>query len=159
EFNMSLDGQFAADFTMIGVDGDGVFFSANMFGPSTGPNGGFYAEVFEANKSRMERGQGGFTAEGFFNLQAHGPGRSFIADTVQPALNVDGSGGAGQVFLDTIDGPDPVTGNFCGFFGGGAADACSGVILWRMSNPIGHDSGGPAPGLAGTLVPTKPFVF
>ena len=163
EFNMSLDGQFAADFTQIGVNGDGVFFSANMFGPSTGPNGGFYAELFEANKSRMEHGQGGFTAEGFFNLQAHGPASDaagpFIADTVQPALNVDGSGGPGQVFLDTIDGPDPVTGNFCGFFGGGAADSCSGLLLWRMSNPIGHDSGGPAPALTGTFVPTRPFVF
>ena len=163
EFNMSLDGQFAADFTQIGVNRDGVFFSANMFGPSTGTNGGFYAEVFEANKARMERGLGGFTADGFFNLQAQGPASAtagpFIADTVQPALNVDGSGGPGQAFLDTIDGPDPVTGHFCGFFGGGAADACSGAILWRMSNPIGHDFGGPAPALTGTLVPSKPFVF
>jgi hypothetical protein len=111
----------------------------------------------------MERGQGGFTADGFFNLQAHGPASDtpgpFIADTVQPALDVDGSGGSGGVFLDTIDGPDPVTGNFCGFFGGGAADACSGLILWRMSNPIGHDVGGPAPTLTGTFVPTKPYVF
>jgi hypothetical protein len=159
EFNMSLDGEFAADFTQIGVNRDGVFFSANMFGPSTGPNGGFYAELFEANKARMERGQAGFTAQGFFDLQAHGPAATFIADTVQPALDVDGSGGPGQVFLDTIDGPDPVTGNFCGFFGGGADDACSGLILWRMSNPIGHDSGGPAPTLTGTLVPTRSFVF
>jgi hypothetical protein len=163
EFNMSLDGQFAADFTQIGVNREGVFFSANMFGPSTGPNGGFYAEVFEANRSRMERGQGGFTADGFFNLQAHGPASDtpgpFIADTVQPALDVDGSGGTGQVFLDTIDGPDPVTGNTCGFFGGGTADACSGLILWSMSNPTAHDAGGPSPALTGTLVPTRPFVF
>lgn len=163
EFNMSLDGEFAADFTQIGVNREGVFFSANMFGPATGPNGGFYAEVFEANKARMERGQGGFTAAGFFNLQAHGPASTtagaFIADTVQPALNVDGSGGSAGVFLDTIDGPDPVTGNSCGLFGGGAADACSGLILWRMSNPIGHDLGGPAPTLTGTFVASRPFVF
>jgi hypothetical protein len=163
EFNMSQDGQFAADFTQIGLNGDAVYFSGNMFGPPSGPNGGFYAEVFEANKADMEAGQGGFMADGFFNLQAAGPASAttgpFIADTVQPALNVDGSGGGDQVFLDTIDGPDPVTGHFCGFFGGGADDACSGVILWRMSNPIGHDSGGPAPTLTGTLAPTMPFVF
>jgi hypothetical protein len=163
EFNMSLDGQFAADFTMIGVNGDAIYFSANMFGPSTGLNGGFYAEVFEANKAKMEQGDGDFTAAGFFNLQATGPGITadtgpFIADTVQPALNIDGSGGNGEVFIDTLDGPDPVTGNFCGFFGGGAADACSGLALWRMTNPIGHDSGGDAPSLTASYVPTKPFV-
>ncbi len=164
EFNMSLDGQFAADFTQIGINGDAVYFSANMFGPSTGLNGGFYAELFEANKKKMEHGQGGFTADGFFNLQAQGPGLTaatgpFLADTVQPALNVDGSGGSGEVFANTLDGPDPVTGHFCGFFGGGAADSCSGLALWRMTNPIGHDSGGAAPVLKATYVASKPFVF
>jgi hypothetical protein len=163
EFNMSSDGQFAADFTQIGINHDAVFFSANMFGPGTGLNGGFYAEVFEANKAKMERGRGGFTADGFFNLNAQGPGTviagtPFVADTVQPALNIDGSAGRAEVFVDTLDGPDPVTGNFCGFLGGGAAQSCSGLALWRMTNPIAHDSGGSAPELVGSYVPTKPFV-
>jgi hypothetical protein len=163
-FNMSLDGQFAADFTQIGVNRDGVFFSANMFGPATGLNGGFYAEIFEANKAQMERGQANFTADGFFNLQAHGPGTTaatgpFIADTVQPAMSIDGSGGSAGIFADTFDGPDPVTGHFCGLFGGGAADACSGLAIWRMNNPIGHDFGGAAPVLTASVAPTKPFVF
>src|SRR4029077_937600 len=163
EFNMSLDGQFAADFTQIGINHDAIYFSANMFGPSTGLNGGFYAEIFEANKSKMEHGQGGFTADGFFNLPATGPGTTaatgpFIADTVQPVINIDNSGGSGEVFVDTLDGPDPVTGHFCGFFGGGAAQACSGLALWRMTNPTGHHPRGPAPRLTGTYVPTKPFV-
>jgi hypothetical protein len=163
EFNMSLDGQFAADFTQIGINHDAIYFSANMFGPSTGLNGGFYAEVFEANKAKMERGQGGFTADGFFNMQATGPGTTaatgpFIADTVQPAINTDNSGGSGEVFADTLDGPDPVNGHFCGFFGGGAAQSCSGLALWRMTNPTGHDRGGAAPRFTGTYVPTKPFV-
>jgi hypothetical protein len=163
EFNMSLDGQFAADFTQIGINRDAVYFSANMFGPSTGLNGGFYAEIFEANKAKIERGQGGFTADGFFNMQATGPGTTkatgpFIADTVQPVLNIDNTGGSGEVFVDTLDGPDPVNGHFCGFFGGGAAQSCSGLALWRMTNPTGHDHGGAAPRLTGTYVPTKPFV-
>jgi hypothetical protein len=163
EFNMSQDGQFAADFTQIGINRDAIYFSSNMFGPSTGLNGGFYAEIFEANKSKMEHGQGGFTADGFLNLQATGPGTTaatgpFIADTVQPVVNIDNSGGSGQVFVDTFDGPDPVNGHFCGFFGGGAAQSCSGLALWRMTNPTGHDHGGPAPRLTGTYVPTKPFV-
>ena len=39
--------------------------------------------------------------------------------TVQPVMTLDNSGNAGQsggadgLFLDTIDGPDPITGNFC----------------------------------------------
>jgi hypothetical protein len=162
EFNMSADGQFAADFTQIGINHDAVYFSANMFGPSTGLNGGFYAEIFEANKAKMERGRGGFTADGFFNLQAQGPSTPttgpFIADTVQPSMNLDASAGSGEVFVDTLDGPDPVTGNFCGFFGGGATDTCSGLALWRMTNPIGHDSGGGAPSLTAAYVPTKPYL-
>jgi hypothetical protein len=158
EFNMSLDGQFFADFTQIGLNRDALYFSANMFGLA----GGFYAEVFEANKSQMERGKANFTADGFFNLQAQGPGSAisgpFVADTVQPALNLDGSGGSGEVFVGTFDGPDPVTGNNCNFFNAGLGDTCSGLDLWRMTNPIGHDRGGSAPSLTGAYVPTKPFV-
>jgi hypothetical protein len=164
EFNMSLDGQFAADFTQIGINKDAIYFSANMFGPFDLIHFGFYAEVFEANKAKMERGQGGFTADGFFNMRASGPGITaatgpFLADTLQPALNIDNSGGSGEVFVDTLDGPDPANGHFCGFFGGGAADSCSGIAVWRMTNPTGHDRGGPAPVLTATTVPSKPYVF
>jgi hypothetical protein len=160
EFNMSQDGQFAADFTQIGINRDAIYFSSNMFGPFDLVHFGFYAEVFEANKAKMERGQGGFTADGFFNMRASGPGITsatgpFLADTLQPALNIDNSGGSGEVFADTLDGPDPVTGHFCS----SAADSCSGIAIWRMTNPIGHDRGGPAPVLTATTVPSKPYAF
>jgi hypothetical protein len=162
EFDMSAGRRFAADFTQIGFNGDAVFFSANMFGLS----GGFYAEIFEANKAQMEAGQANFTAEGFRNLQATGPGTSatgpFLADTVQPVMTLDHSSTAGQaggadgLFVDTIDGPDPVTGNLCG----SATTACRGLILWRLSHPIAHDHGGRGPTLTGTfLSDTKPFYF
>jgi hypothetical protein len=165
EFEMSMGQPFAADYTQLGINGDAVYFSANMFGPVTDLNGGHfqYAELFEANKARMEKGQGGFTADGFYNLRAAGPGITastgpFLSDTVQPAANLDGSAGGSEVFVNTLDGPDPVNGHFCGFLGGGFEDSCSGMALWKMTNPIAHDRGGPAPTFTGTYVATKPFL-
>jgi hypothetical protein len=151
EFDMSLGMTNVADFTQIGLDGNAVYFSANMFNQEG--TAYEYAEIFEANKHQMEAGGGSFTADGFFNLQAHGPGGDFLADTVQPVLNLDGSSG-GQ-FVDTFDGPDPITGNFCS----SPTDACRGLAVWRMGNPTGHDHGGSAPTLKGRRVDTKPFMF
>jgi hypothetical protein len=162
EFNMETDvnGQkFAADYTQLGINNQAVYFSANMFGEQ----GGFFAELFEANKAQMEKGQAHFTADGFFNLRGTGPGNSaktgpFFADTVQPTLNLDSSAGTSETFVDTMDGPDVMTGNLCGFNGGGFHDACSGLVVWTLANPIGHDSRGAPPTLTGTLVPTGPFL-
>jgi hypothetical protein len=160
EFEMSHGTPFAADFTQIGLNGDAVFFSANMFGLA----GGFFSEVFEANKAQMERGRANFTADGFANLQGDGPGVAiagvgpFLADTVQPVLALSGAGSGRHdgLFVDTIDGPDLLNGNLCS----SPADACKGMALWRMSSPVAHDSGGPAPTLTGTYLPdTQPFSF
>ena len=162
-FDMSLGTTNVADFTQLGLNGDAVFFSANMF--TQDGSAYAYAELFEANKARMEGGRGGFTADGFFNLSVSGPtGIQFLADTVQPALDLGGgtnsdgdwrSAGA-EPFVDTFDAPDPITGNFCS----STADACSGLALWNLSNPTGHDRGGKAPTLAGTYVPTiLPYSF
>ncbi len=157
EFDMSAGSTFVADYTQLGINGQAVYFSANMF-PTVG--NGFYAEIFEANKAKMEAGTGGFTADGFLNLQATGPGTiifggPFLADTVQPMIDT-GENSGGEYFVDTIDGPDLLNGHSCS----NAADACKGLALWRMNNPIGHDSGGSAPTLTATYLPnTKPFVF
>jgi hypothetical protein len=162
-FDMSLGTTNVADFTQLGLNGDAVFFSANMF--TQDGSAYAYAELFEANKARMEAGRGGFTADGFFNLSVSGPtGIQFLADTVQPALDLGGgsnsdgdwrSAGA-EPFVDTFDAPDPITGNFCS----SAADACSGLALWNLSNPTGHDQGGKAPTLTGTYVPNiQPYSF
>jgi len=160
EFNMSTQPDFAADYTQLGIDGQAVYFSANMFGLSGGLNGGFYSELFEANKAKMEAGQGGFTADGFFNLQGHGPGLTkktgpYLVDTVQPAINLDGSAGGAEVFVNTIQGPDPTNGHLCS----SPADSCSGLVVWKMTNPTAHDHGGPAPTLTGTYVATRPYAF
>jgi hypothetical protein len=164
EFNTSLDGQFANDYTQIGINGQGFYVSANMFGPSNGLNGGFYAELFEANKAQMEQGTANFTPAAFYDLLGFGPGTRkfgspFVADTVQPALNIDSSAGAGETFVDTIDGPDLNSGHLCGFAGGGMNQSCKGLVVWTMSNPTAHDSGGPAPTLTGSYVATNPFLL
>lgn len=159
EFDMS-DGQpFSADFTMIGFTSDAIYFSANMFANN---GNGFYAEVFEANKAQMEAGTANFTALGFRNMQGTGPGTAstgpFLADTVQPAQTVASKTGSNPdgLFIDTVDGPDLLNGNFCS----SPADACTGLILWRMHNPIAHDTGGANPSFVGTYVGgTLPFSF
>lgn len=160
DFNMSLDGVCWADYTEFGFNGQGVYFSGNQFDT----NGNYcYSEMFEANKSKMQNGQGGFTAQGFWNLAATGPGTTaktgpFLADTLQPAMTLDGSTGSSEYFADTIDGPDPVNGHFCGFTGLGFEDSCSGMLIWKLSNPVAHDRGGPLPSLKATYLPTKPIL-
>jgi hypothetical protein len=166
EFDMAAGANFGADYTQVGFNSDGFFFSANMFERTVGFYG--YAEVVEANKAQMEAGKANFTADGFRNLRGTGPGTTaqtgpFLADTVQPVQTIGGQGGNGQarhgggadgLFVDTIDGPDLLNGHFCT----SAADACKGLALWRMSDPIGHDHGGAAPTLTGTYLPnTQPF--
>lgn len=151
EFDMTLGTTNVADFTQIGLDGNAVYFSANIFNQEGSAYE--YAEIFEANKHQMESGKSAFSADGFFNLQAHGPGGDFLADTVQPVLNLDGRDGG--MFVDTFDGPDPISGNFCG----SPTDACRGLAVWRLGNPTGHDHGGAAPTLTGSRVDTKPFLF
>src|SRR5258706_2301441 len=160
EFDMSMGRNFGADYTQLGINGQAVYFSANMF---SNTNNGFYAELFEANKAKMEGGKGSFTADGFFNLRANGPGITaatgpFLADTVNPAINLDGSAGNTETFVNTLDGPDPVTGHFCGFTGLGFSDSCSGIAVWKMTDPIAHDRGGAAPTLTATYEATEPFL-
>ncbi|MFI5198750.1 MAG: hypothetical protein ACHQXL_00050 [Candidatus Limnocylindrales bacterium] len=150
-FDMSLGTTNVADFTQIGLDNDALYFSANIFNQAG--TAYEYAEIFEANKHQMETGRTSFTADGFFNLQVHGPGGDFLADTVQPALAVDGHGAG--TFVDTLDGPDPISGSLCS----SPTDTCRGLAVWRMGNPTAHDDGGPAPTLTGARVDTQPFIF
>jgi hypothetical protein len=153
QFEMSLGTTNAADYTMIGFGPDAVYFSANMF--NNAGSAYEYAEIFEANKALMQAGSGGFTAAGFTSLTASGPGGNYLADTVQPALTLNARG-SGETFVDTINGLDPVTGNQCF----SAADACRGLAVWHLGNPVAHDTGGPAPTLTGQYVPnTLPYYY
>jgi hypothetical protein len=140
---------------MIGLDGQAVYLSANMFTQ----DGNFYAwaEVFEANKAKMEAGSGSFTADAFYNMQIVGPSATFVADGVHPAINLDGSARGVEKFAGTLDGPDPLNGNQCGQTG--LNDPCRGLGVWSMANPTAHDSGGPAPTFTGTYVKTGPYLI
>lgn len=167
QFDMKGATTFVADYTQIGITSNALLFSGNMFNtdPKTAPNDPFYAQIFEANKHQMERGEANFTAMGFKRIFGFGPGVTaanvgpFFADTLQPVSPLTGSqdqgnGSSDAFFLSNNDGPDLLTGHLCT----SAADACRGVILWRMSNPTAHDNGGPAPTFSGTLLPdTQPF--
>src|SRR5260221_14077680 len=111
EFNMETDvgtQKFGADYTQLGINSQAVYFSGNMFGE----NGGFFAELFEANKAQMESGVTSFTADGFYKLLlTPGPGitaknRPLCAGTGQPPPKNVANNGAHRGFLDTVDGPD-----------------------------------------------------
>jgi hypothetical protein len=129
-FDMSLGTTNAADFTMIGLDANAIYFSGNMFNQEGTAYS--YAEIFGASKARMEAGLP-VTAHGFFNLTVSGPGGSLQVDTVQPALTEDpGHGPGAEFFVDTFNGPiDPVSGHTCT----SAADSCRGLAVWSITNP------------------------
>src|SRR5262249_15760332 len=128
-FDMSLGTTNAADFTQIGFDDKGVYFSGNMF--TQDGSAYSYAEIFGASKAQMEAGQP-VVAHGFFNLITTGPAGAFAVDTVQPALTEDHAGGGpgAEFFVNTFNGFDPVTGHFCS----SDADSCRGLAVWGLSN-------------------------
>jgi hypothetical protein len=147
-FDMTLGTTNGADFTMIGFDGRDLYFSANMFNqPGTAYE---YAEIFGVNKQRMEANRD-VTAPGFFNLLVNGPKGSYAADTVQPAQSEGWASSEGvEPFVDTLNGFDPATGNFCS----SPTDACTGLAVWTFRP--GDD--GP-PSLRFSFAPTKPYYF
>jgi hypothetical protein len=119
-FNTSIQAGFANDYDQLAVNGQGAYLSANMFQlDSNGNVTGFYAELFAADKAKMEAGRTDFTANAFYDLLAFGPGTrkfgGFVADTVQPTMNLDSSAGSAETFVDTVDGPDLNNGHLCGF--------------------------------------------
>ena len=128
-FDMTLGTTNIADFTMIGFDSRAVYFSANMFNEAG--TAYEYAEIFAADKSRMEAGQD-VVGRGFFNLTVTGPAGGFLVDTVQPVqTEARGRGPISEFFVDTFNGFDPVSGHFCS----SASDACQGLALWAFSSP------------------------
>ncbi|HEV2237756.1 MAG TPA: hypothetical protein VGR57_13945 [Ktedonobacterales bacterium] len=145
-FDMTLGTTNGADFTMVGFDSIGLYFSANMF--TQDGSAYSYAEVFGVNKHQMEANLD-VTAPGYFNLLVNGPFGSYVADTVQPA-QTEGQAlsNSGEAFVDTLNGFDPATGAGCT----SPTDACQGLAVWTMH----PGQNGPA-SLGFSFVPTKPY--
>ena len=148
-FDMTLGTTNIADFTMIGFDSRNMYFSANMFNEAG--TAFEYAEIFGANKSRMEQGQS-VSAPGFFGLTVTGPAGSFLVDTVQPAETLaEDNGPRAELFVNSFNGFDVVTGHGCT----SDADSCRGLAVWAFKS-----SGASAPKLSFAFVAnTKAYAF
>lgn len=145
-FDMSLGTTNTADYTQFGFDAHAIYFSGNMFNqPGTAYE---YAEIFGANKQKMESGQN-VTAFGFFDLTVN----NVLVDTVQP------------VESETPSNEGPRDGLFVNSFNSGAGEgdpqghdcvttACRGLEVWSMDHP-----GTAQTTLTGVYVPTSPYIL
>jgi hypothetical protein len=124
EFEMSLGSGNAADYTQFGFDAHAIYYGANMF--NAAGSAYEYDEIFGVNKQMMEAGQS-VTAYGFTQLSAGG----VLVDTVQPVeAEVSGSGGPGDaLFINSFNMNGDPNGDNC------YTTACSGLVVWAMSNP------------------------
>ena len=148
-FDMALGTTNIADFTMVGFDSRSLFFSANMFNEAGTASA--YAEIFGADKGRMERDLS-VSAPGFFGLTVTGPAGSFLVDTVQPAeTDVPGHGPGAELFVNTFNGFDVVTGHGCT----SDADSCRGLGVWAFKSA---DTGAPKLSFA-FAANTKAYAF
>lgn len=135
-FDMRAGTSNWADFTQIGYDANGIYFSGNMFDSATSSYQ--YAEIFGAPKSRMEAGLS-VTAHGFSKLKAGG----ILVDTVQPVESLTQP--------PSILTPQPVE-----FFINSknilnCTSICNGVTVWAFANVLG------TPSLTAVSIATKSY--
>jgi len=119
-FDMRAGTQNVADFTQIGYDANGIYFSGNMFDSSSGTYQ--YAEIFGAPKAKMEAGTA-VTAHGFSKLKAGG----LLVDTVQP--------------VDSLTQPPLITTQPVEYFINSknilnCSGVCNGVTVWAFANVL-----------------------
>jgi hypothetical protein len=114
-FDMARGTTFPVDYTQFGFDGHAVYFSGNMLDLSG--NTFQYAEVFAADKTKMESGAA-VTAKGFTNLKAS----NTLVDSVQPVET--------QTLGSSAPGAEMLISSFNINSGGGSCSAgCSGVAV------------------------------
>lgn len=128
-----------ADYTQLGYDANGIYFSGNLFSATSGTFAS--AKICGAPKAKMESGLA-VTAHCFTNLKAGGA----LVDTVQPveSLTQAASGTTAEpveYFVDSNNGNCTRT-------------SCSGVTVWAFSNVLAS-----APSLSAVNVATKSYAF
>ena len=134
-FNMLQAPGNVADFTQIGFDANGIYFSGNMYSSSSG----FYqhATIFGAPKAKMEAGMS-VIANGFTNLKAGG----LLVDTVQPSIELtQPSTGTPQPVEYFINSKNILN----------CTAICSGVTVWSFANVLG------SPTLTAANIATKTY--
>ena len=120
-FDMTLGTTNLADYTQFGFDSQAIYFSGNMFNEAG--TAYEYAEVAGANKAAMRAGQA--VSPSFFTHQAlNGTLVDTIQATLGESLTVGGSLSGAFISSENIN-----------FGGGGCSTACSGVVVWSMTNP------------------------
>lgn len=136
-FDMARGTNSAADYTQFGFDSQAIYFSSDMLDP-TG-NTFRYAEVFAANKAKMEAGSA-VTAQGFTQLKVNG----ILVDSVQPVeTEALGSGAPGaELFINTFN----INSSRC-------SSGCKGVVVWAFANPLG------TPSLSDVVVSTSTYTM
>ncbi|MDQ6767961.1 MAG: hypothetical protein M3Z41_09160 [Candidatus Eremiobacteraeota bacterium] len=124
-FDMRAGTTNIADFTQIGYDANGIYFSGNMF--NSAGTAYLYAEIFGAPKSKMEAGLA-VTAKGFLKLKAGG----ILVDTVQPvdSLTQPPSTVAPQPVELFINSKNILN----------CTSVCNGVTVWAFANVLGTPS-------------------
>lgn len=130
-FDMRAGTTNVADFTQIGYDANGFYFSGNMFSST----GSFqYAEIFGVSKSALEAGSA---------VTPHGFAGAALGATVQPV----------DSFTQPKSGTtvEPVE-----FFVASTAvcSSCSGVKVWALANGATA-----TPTLSGVTLPTHAYAF
>ncbi|GAC1425594.1 MAG: hypothetical protein NVSMB6_26240 [Burkholderiaceae bacterium] len=119
-FDMRGGTQNVADFTQLGYDANGIYFSGNMFSSSAGSYQ--YAQICGAPKAKMEAGLTA-TAHCFSKLKAGG----ITVDTVQPVIS--------------LTQPPTITAVPVEFFINSknilnCSAVCNGVTVWAFSNVL-----------------------
>ncbi|WIG59292.1 MAG: hypothetical protein OJF49_002039 [Ktedonobacterales bacterium] len=133
------DSTGAADFTQIGVNGDGIYVSANVF--NNAGSAYDYAEIVGCGKTKIYQGYAP-TCNAWYNLTAGGA----LLDTVQPSGNTSTDfGPRTEYFVSSFSGPD-ANGHDC------FSTACNGVAVFSWSDPANTTGSGNK--FSGVWIPT-----
>lgn len=136
-FDMASGTHNGANFTQFGLDGQAIYFSANMY-DGNGRGNFVYSEIFASQKRPLENGAASINYYGFIGQMVG----NIPVDTIQPVMVLDHDPGVPHagLFVNSFN---------LRFGGGQCVRACSGLVVWTLNNP-----GQPNDSLTGVIVPT-----